>query len=156
MLEPVTKVPRDRSPKRRPRSRSRSSRRRKPNGATWQRCSNSDEEKAREAQCTAPLEPALVKDLIEEIGRDVREEVIRRTFQSLEAEGVVQTCHFAALPAGLRSAGRAAAAQNPARKSSLLGRPNPSGFDRPQKAQAERIISAGFPPETFDKHRANA
>eukprot|EP00439_Symbiodinium_sp_Y106_P044509 s3912_g5.t1 len=39
-------------------------------------------EEAREAQCTAPLEPALVKDLIEEIGRDVREEMIRRTFQT--------------------------------------------------------------------------
>mmetsp|Transcript_3678 Transcript_3678/g.6585 ORF Transcript_3678/g.6585 Transcript_3678/m.6585 type:complete len:152 (-) Transcript_3678:110-565(-) len=44
-----------------------------------------------EAQCTAPPGPVLVKDLVEEIGHDVSEEVMTRTKAALEAEGVVQT-----------------------------------------------------------------
>ncbi|CAK9083238.1 Hypothetical protein (Fragment) [Durusdinium trenchii] len=44
-----------------------------------------------EAQCTAPPGPVLVKDLVEEIGHDVSEEVIQRSLSALEAEGVVQT-----------------------------------------------------------------
>eukprot|EP00435_Cladocopium_sp_Y103_P048286 s701_g14.t1 len=46
---------------------------------------------AEEAQCTAPPGPVLVKDVVAEIGHDVSEEVISRTLNALEAEGVVQT-----------------------------------------------------------------
>ena len=46
---------------------------------------------ADEAQCTAPPGPVLVKDVVAEIGHDVSEEVISRTLEALEAEGVVQT-----------------------------------------------------------------
>lgn len=46
---------------------------------------------AEEAQCTAPPGPVLVKDVVAEIGHDVSEEVIFRTLNALEAEGVVQT-----------------------------------------------------------------
>eukprot|EP00440_Ansanella_granifera_P070834 gb/GFBE01076877.1/.p1 GENE.gb/GFBE01076877.1/~~gb/GFBE01076877.1/.p1 ORF type:complete len:164 (+),score=52.46 gb/GFBE01076877.1/:1-492(+) len=43
------------------------------------------------AQCTAPPGPVMVKELVEEIGHDVSEEVIERTVSALAAEGVVQT-----------------------------------------------------------------
>ena len=46
---------------------------------------------ADEAQCTAPPGPVLVKDVVAEIGHDVSEEVISRTLEALETEGVVQT-----------------------------------------------------------------
>ena len=53
------------------------------------RCSSSNEEqpKQREAQ----LRPALVQDLLEEIGHDVEDEIIRRSFLSLKTEGIIQT-----------------------------------------------------------------
>ena len=41
-----------------------------------------------EALCQAPPGPVLVKDVVREVGHDVSEEVIARTLEALEAEGV--------------------------------------------------------------------